>query len=248
MKKSNQYKLLILIAIILFSIDVYSVQIDASKRTSKLIYDSSRVDLRLPDSLSIQKYAKDKDFIYFDDPKATMTLWEKFIAWIKSQSQLLFQTDTYNTTIDIIIYLLIGLAVIVILYGIFKPDIRNIFFTNDRKSIKYSEEIEDINVIDFDKLIEDAVEKGNYRFAVRLNYLKVLKLLADRGIISWRIEKTNREFVREIKLKQIKSAFENITSNFELIWYGGLTIEADSYNEIKESFTSFNSFLEVNTK
>lgn len=57
-------------------------------------------------------------------------------------------------------------------------------------------------------MIEEAIANRNYRFALRLNYLRSLKILSDKEIINWKIDKTNHEFIGEIKHSNLKSTFQ----------------------------------------
>lgn len=209
-------------------------------------YDSSTIIVRSIDSTKIKSYLKDKDFRYFEDPESTMTLWERLMEWLKRQFLKLTEYDSYNTAWDIFIYILIALAVIAIVFGIYKSEIKGLFFSNKNKNkLNVSEHLEDIHSIDYEKMIEEAIANKNYRYAIRLNYLKSLKYLSDKEIINWKLDKTNREFLREIKLNNLKSEFEKITTDFESIWYGGFEIDYSAYINLQNSYSDFNSSLQV---
>jgi hypothetical protein len=208
--------------------------------------DSSDVEIRSVDSAKIKSYLKDKHFIYLDDPKATMTLWEKLMEWINRQFQKFFYSKAGLTTMDIISYLLAAFAIIAIIIGLIKSDIRGLFFpSRKKKNLDSSESLEDIYTIDYENLIADAIANSNYRYAIRLNYLRTLKKLSDKEIINWRIDKTNREFVKEIKANKLKSKFETMTLNFENIWYGGFAIDLEGYSELQKNYAEFNSVLDA---
>jgi hypothetical protein len=212
-------------------------------------YDSSNIVVRSVDSTKIKDYLKDKDFKYFEDPEATMTLWERLMQWLKRQFAKLTEYESYGTAWDILIYILIALAVIAIVFGIYGSDVKGFFFSNkNTNKLKVSESLEDIHSIDYEKMIEDAIANKNFRYAIRLNYLKTLKILADKEIISWKSDKTNREFIREIKQTILKSKFENITTEFEAIWYGGFEINYSSYLDLQNNYSDFNQTLEATQK
>jgi hypothetical protein len=147
---------------------------------------------------------------------------------------------------DILIYILIALAVVAILFGIYKSEIKGLFFSNKNKNgLNVSEVLEDIHSIDYEKMIEEAIAGKKYRYAIRLNYLRTLKFLSDKEIINWKIDKTNREFLKEIKSDTIKSKFEKLTTDFESIWYGGFEIDQMAYIHLQSNYSDFNSSLEV---
>lgn len=212
----------------------------------KLNYDSSDISVRSIDSTIIKSYLKDKDFNYFEDPEATKTLWEKLMEWIGNLFQKLFSFEVFNPAWDVIEWLLIALAIISIIFVLLKSDVRGWFFSSTKKNrIAVTESLENIHTIDYEKMIEDAVQNGNYRYAIRLNYLRTLKKLSDKEFIIWRIDKTNHEFVKEIQQNKIKKYFENITLNFETIWYGCYFIDKTEYSELQKSFLEFITLLET---
>ena len=78
-----------------------------------------------------------------------------------------------------------------------KSNVRGIFYGKQGESkTKFKIVEEDINKMDFEKRINDAVNNRDYRLAVRLYYLKMLKLLSDKKIIDWQINKTNSAYVK----------------------------------------------------
>ena len=229
------------------SLTINSVPIDS--KYNSIQYDSSNVIVRSMDSTKIKSYLKDKDFRYFEDPESTMTLWERLMEWLKRQFEKLTQYDSYYTAWDIFIYILIALAVVAIVFGIYKSEIKGLFLSNKNKNkLNVSESLEDIHSIDYEKMIEEAIENKNFRYAIRLNYLRSLKILSDKEIIYWKIDKTNREFLREIKLNHLKSKFEKITTDFESIWYGGFEIDRSSCMHLQNYYSDFNSTLEATQK
>lgn len=227
------------------SLTINSITIDT--KYNSIQYDSSNIVVRSVDSTKIKAYLKDKDFRYFEDPESTMTLWERLMEWLKRQFYKLTEYDSYYTAWDILIYILIAFAVIAIIFGIYKSEIKGLFVSN-KNELNVSESLEDIHSIDYEKMIEDAIENKNYRYAVRLNYLRSLKFLSDKEIINWKIDKTNHEFLREIKLINLKSKFEKITTDFESIWYGGFEVDLSAYLHLQNYYSDFNSTLEAMQK
>lgn len=237
------------------SLNVQGIFADSVKSSTKLFsithshiqYDTSDIVVRNVDSIKIKSYLKDKDFMYFEDPESTMTPWERLMNWISKQFARLRELESYGTAWDIFMYVLIAFAVIAIIFGIYKSEVKGLFISNKNKNgLNVSEALEDINTIDFEKMIEEAIANGNYRYAVRLNYLRSLKILSDKEIIKWKIVKTNREFVKEIKEAKLKTQFENITSDFESIWYGGFDVDQPQYTQLQLRFLDFNSSLDNN--
>ena len=101
---------------------------------------------------------------------------------------------------------------------------------------------ENIHEIEFEDEITRAVRLGNYRKAVRLRFLNVLKDLTDRGHIQWRINKTNFEYIAEIQPQTaLKKDFTDITLLYEYIWYGEFTITEKEYAHAASKFDAFDA-------
>lgn len=217
----------------------------SKKEYSQLLkYDTSFVEIRTLDSTVIQSYLKDKDFSYFEDPEFTMNLWERFMFWLERQFLKISQSKPFEVFWDLIVYILIGFAVIAIIWTFFRSEVKGLFANDKIKNdLNVQEKVEDIYSLDLDKMIGEAIAKGNFRYAIRLNYLNTLKKLSDKNLINWKLEKTNREFIREIKLEVYRTGFERITNEFEFIWYGGFNIDEIKYKELQLVFNDLNSSI-----
>ena len=219
--------------------------VSAQEKIKEVKLDTSEINVRQIDSLKIRSYLKDRDFRYFEDPEDTKTLWEKLMDWIQRQIDKLFAYDSKNVSRDVIQYLLIILAVLGLIYGFYRNEIKGLFFGNKNiNSLEIKEETEDIHSIDFDKLIDKAVQNKNYRYAIRLNYLRLLKILSDKQIINWKPDKTNREYLKEIKQHSLTRSVSVVTNDFENIWYGGYDIDKDNYSYLIARYKDVNSLLE----
>ncbi|MEI9954768.1 MAG: hypothetical protein WDM90_00290 [Ferruginibacter sp.] len=95
----------------------------------------------------------------------------------------------------------------------------------------------------FEILIRQAVQSGNYRLAVRYQYLQTLHKLSDRNFVSLANDKTNYQYVREITNQNYQNDFAALTLNYEYVWYGEFSIEENIYRRIETSFSQFNNRL-----
>lgn len=92
------------------------------------------------------------------------------------------------------------------------------------------EEIEEkVNELDLDALLEEAVRLKNYRLALRLHFLIVVKLLSQRGTINWASEKTNWEYHSEVRDKLLADQFREVIIRFESFWYGERPIDESDF-------------------
>lgn len=95
---------------------------------------------------------------------------------------------------------------------------------------------EQLDKADLNHFIGQAVGSGEYGLAIRLYYLSVLKTLAERKAIKWKKDKTNRQYLSELKGSKHYHIFKEITSIFELIWYGNRGISATKFAQLEPKF------------
>jgi hypothetical protein len=96
---------------------------------------------------------------------------------------------------------------------------------------------------DFDALIRQALQNGNFRQAVRYQYLRTLHSLANRNFIELSPDKTNFQYVQEIANHNHRQDFAALTLNYEYVWYGEFDIEKDIYQKIENGFINLNRKL-----
>ena len=150
-----------------------------------------------------------------------------------------------NVILLILKYLVLSAAVGAIIFFIFKMAGVDLSFLFRRRSravpIPYSESLENIHEINFDNAIEEAINKHNYRLAVRLLYLKCLKQLSDAALIKWQPEKTNNSYLDELANADQKAIFKSLTRRFEYVWYGEFPIDGQTFSRINLQFQEFKS-------
>jgi Domain of unknown function (DUF4129) len=233
-------KLLIIFFLLIIYIPLNAEDISSTP----LPIDSSRVEERKPSESSIAKFKEDKDFIY--DESKSLNWWDAFWLWLGNLLSKFLGSKTFGFFQKYLGYVIILAAIIIVILVLNKSKLSGLFYySRENKISGFKEMKENINKIDFDALISEAVSKTDYRIAVRLYYLKTLKLLADRKLIDWNINKTNHNYIKEIKEAKLKNTFEELTNLFEWIWYGELPVEAYMFKKTKNIFMDFQDSLIV---
>ena len=202
--------------------------------------DSSAVPLRNFDLQQLKEYSTRKDFQYEEQLALNTSWWDRFWRWIW---ELINGTLENRYSGSFIKYLLIAIVVTMVIFVIFKLmglDLKIFSGKSKAIDIPYDESMENIHEINFNEEIEKAMAKGNYRLAVRLLYLRSLKLLSDAELINWQPEKTNQAYIDELKDEERKKEFKLLTLQFDYIWYGDFPIEKESFKTLKMSFDRFN--------
>jgi hypothetical protein len=98
---------------------------------------------------------------------------------------------------------------------------------------------DDIFSINYKQQIDHAVSEHNYREAIRLLYLQTLKMLAEKGRIDYRHERTNWDYLSQLNRTDDYDNFFYLTRNFEYTWYGHFNVSAEGYAILKDRFSSF---------
>jgi hypothetical protein len=88
-------------------------------------------------------------------------------------------------------------------------------------------------------LLEQAIAKGQFALAVRIYFLRVLQELQRTRYIRWKKDKTNRDYLREIREPALASEFRTLTYFFERVRYGGQTPGASEFEAISPRFIAF---------
>lgn len=201
------------------------------------------VQLRTPDYGRLKARRQERAFQYQLDVKLTpsLTFWDRFWQKVGRYLSKVGKAKSYDSFWKYVMYALVaGLAVFVIL-KLLQVDFTGLF---GRKAVAvevpYATYAENIHEINFAALIEEAENQGDYRRAVRLYYLSILKNLTDKAFIEWAPAKTNHSYITELQRPDLRPPFEHITRLFEYVWYGGTALTASRFQAIRVSFQEFN--------
>jgi len=193
------------------------------------------------DSIRMETYRQDSAYNYDQEAEYEENVFSRllyrFLNWISDATGIRFGYGLFQ----VLKYLLIGMASYLVIR----------FFLSTSLSGLAEKKIEEINSIDstlvdadmssvdLSKLIEQAEERKDFRLALRFNYLKLLRNLDDKQLIHWKAEKTNSDFIQELKPSRIKSEFIDITRLYEYVWYGEFELSTiEEYQESKKAFDS----------
>jgi hypothetical protein len=121
---------------------------------------------------------------------------------------------------------------------------RNASFGASKKKIKPADiaaPVENIDELDIEGLLRDALASGDLRLAVRVHYLLLLKKLNEVGLIAWKKDKTNRDYLSELYGRNAcYDDVRELTLAYELVWYGERSVSSDSFQKLNGEFESVN--------
>lgn len=201
-----------------------------AQETDTLLPDSSRVEVRQMDTEVLTTLKADPDLDYGRSPSA-INLWERFQRWLNSLINSLIGAAVSANWFNILLIILSVVALIYVILRLMKVNV-NMFYTGKQAATPYGVLDEDIHAMDFDKLIQEALQLNEYRLAIRLLFLKSLKLLADKHHILWQPGKTNHDYLNELSAQNLKTGFNELNFYFEYAWYGNFTINEALYKKV----------------
>ncbi|NKI26347.1 hypothetical protein HCG49_07205 [Arenibacter sp. 6A1] len=169
------------------------------------------------------------------------------LQWISTTMENFFGiTLPANVLIllEIIIYLFLGLlAIYLVIRFLIRENLRSLFNKKTTPIIDLNLSEEELENLDLDLLIGEALGQKNYRLAIRYHHLKSLKNLSQKDVIAWHADKTNLEYQQEIKSPQLQLIFKEISYLYDYIWYGEQQIDAINYEAASLKFMSFNKIV-----
>ena len=207
------------------------------------MYDSGAVETRSFKEAAFNEYKNDVDFQYENELIQTPGLLDRFWAWLWNKYNQIISTEAGRTTMNIFFWALGIGGIAFFIYKVIKMNRLSLFASNQQTNMPYKVESEDIHAIQFDTAINEALQTGNYRLAIRLSYLQNLKMLADRELIDWRPNKTNTDYWKELSAIALRPAFRSITNIFEYAWYGSHTVEKEDFDTMKQEINQFKNQL-----
>ena len=201
--------------------------------------DSSEIDVTYFKENFKDSYPGD-DFNYSINDTGGINLMQRILRQFFNWMGDLFGFDidfVDYKTLEYIVYGLLGLIVLYLLIKfLLQNPVSSVFKTEDKaiKGFRFVEE--NIEQVDFDKLINGSLKENNYRLATRYLYLKSLKSLANKKTIEWHFDKTNTDYLNEIKDLNTKALFKRVSYIYDYVWYGEFPIDEASFNKNKVDF------------
>ena len=213
----------------LYSSNCYAKK-DSPKTVITVPLDSSKVEVRKLNAEEQKKLLEKKEYKYDKIGPAPKSLWDRFWDWFWKTIDNIFDTKGGKLGWTLFQYALIIAVIVIIIILVVKNDVRAIIYGKSASvAIDFKEFEEDINKIKFDELIEDAISKKDYRKAVRLHFLKLLKQLTDNNLIKWQIDKTNNDYSIELANSKYNSKFNELSLMYEYIWYGDFNLDETNF-------------------
>lgn len=222
--------------------DTLTVKLDTLELVQKKI-DQSELDV----------FRDNPDFNYEIVKSTAPDWWVSFKNWLSNLMLQFFEwifgvekaSGIFNVLLRILPYLLLAILVFILIKFFINVNARALIYNQKAESlVTLSEEEHIIKNENIQMLIQEALEHKNYRLAIRYYYLLTLRLMNQKEIIVWELQKTNADYYREIEKIDLKKPFANITRLYEYIWYGDFPIDENKYLKAEANFLSLKNILQ----
>lgn len=225
---------------------LYAQQKLGSKTVVNAPDDRSPVRVRYPDAERLRDLQTDRDYQYGTDAPPPDNPVMRFLAYVWRKIMEFLASESYQNFWQYVF--LAGIAAFVI-YLLLKAEVLGFLFPKRAQSVAlaYENVAENIHEIDFNAAVDEAVSRRNYRLAVRLRYLQTLKYLTDAGLIQYKPDKTNRQYVYELAGSPRQDEFERLTRQFEFVWYGDFPVDEARFAAIQAQFRTFQELPKLKT-
>jgi len=208
--------------------------------------DSSSIALHQPSAKKQSDYQDDKFWKYGldENPKKLESgffnrLWNNLIEGLADSFRYDNQGHVNWWTIFFLL-LIVGLIVLFVLRAT-NSGVNTLFRGKSSENENIDATTEDVNIhsIDYEKQIADALRRNDFRLGVRLWFLRTLKQLSDKELLSWKIDKTNSDYYYELSGSSYQDDFGKMSFVYDYAWYGEFPIDESSYHQAEEQFRNF---------
>jgi hypothetical protein len=147
-----------------------------------------------------------------------------------------------------IIFLVVTGIILLTILVMLVLNLLNIRLTHKVKgAITQIEEVDDpdqYRLSDLEMYLLEAIKEENYRLALRIQFLMLIKSLKDNDVITWKKEKTNYDYFNELSGKEYKDTFKYLLRIFERVWYANYLIEEELYNKLAIDYKDIRKRIE----
>ncbi|NRD22742.1 DUF4129 domain-containing protein [Winogradskyella litoriviva] len=223
----------------------------AQQNEQTVKFDDSKVEKQVISEDDLETYKADDDFNYAE-VEAEENILTKIKRWLNNILtkfwESIFGIGTAKGFLYfmfyILPYILLALLVFILIRFFLKVNSKNLITKAKQEgSISFTEEEQIIKNEDIPALIKDAINKKNFRLAIRYYYLLSLKQLTESDSISWQPQKTNEDYINEIKKDHLRVDFKNITRIYDYVWYGEFNVDAIKFEALKLPFENLNKTI-----
>lgn len=210
------------------SIQLDDIQLRDSLYSKSLDYNTER---KIKGNLK-EKYVG-RDFTYIDDLKQPKK--------VEPTKSINFGNGFSLFMSNIFPFILATIVILIILKSFVNIDPRFwVLKSKNKVSVKkLNANDEDIDDYDFEELLRKAVKSKDYRLATRYYYLSLLQYLSEKKHIEYHKDKTNSDYLFELKDQKMRASFSYLSYVYSYVWYGEFPVNEFKFITIEKKYQSF---------
>ena len=135
-------------------------------------------------------------------------------------------------------YVLFGLLAAVLAFLIYQLFMKTSFDDKGAKVVDRFEELAPTQIpkSELELLLEKALANNDFRGAIRLYFIFIIKDLSEKEWIRWEKKKTNFSYLIEMRSRSQYESFNEAVSIYELVWYGNYSVGKEDFNSLEPQF------------
>ncbi|MFS4467673.1 DUF4129 domain-containing protein [Maribacter sp. 2210JD10-5] len=233
-------------------LSLYALLVQGQKDSLAVRYDASNVEKLTITEEDLTTFKENPKFDYEEVKSEAPEWWLAFKNWLGNLLLKFFEwlfgvekaAGAFNTFLQFLPYLLILVLLFILIKFFLNVNARSMSYAKKNQAlVTLSEEEHIIKNEDIQELIKNALAEKNYRLAIRYYYLLTLQTMSNKELIDWEQQKTNTDYITELKKENLKYPFTRITRLYDYIWYGDFPIDENKYKKAASSFESLQNLL-----
>lgn len=164
--------------------------------------------------------------------------WDRVKQWLQDRLQKLFGTRTGRYLFGHLHWAILAFALLFLAFHLRKRLFHGVFATGAKAARNVRELSDDPTRPDLDLQLGRAERAGDWRGAMRLRYLLVLRKLVDDGRITWKPESTDRDYLGQLHNSADRAAFGELSFLFKWAWYGDAPLDEARYRMLVPAFAA----------
>ena len=163
---------------------------------------------------------------------------ERFLEWLAEKLFGKAGYDNVSAARIIIVWTIVIISLGIITWLLSRSELISLTRAKSKTtSFNFTDITEDLDTINFDKQIKEAVGALNYRLATRWHYLKLLYVYDKKQLIIFAPFKTNIDYSNELRNnEEQQKQFLKLSRIYEYVWYGQFTLNEENYRNYEQEF------------
>ena len=135
-------------------------------------------------------------------------------------------------------YLLFGLLAVLLAFLIYQLFMKTSFDDKGAKVVDNFEELAPTQIpkSELELLLEKALANNDFRGAIRIYFIFIIKDLSEKEWIIWEKKKTNFSYLIEMRSRPQYKRFNDAVSIYELVWYGNYKVTKEDFSSLEPRF------------